>query len=122
MDDEDFGRELAEEGGGEEMTHVFMELQVKEEAKSHWGFKQVPFLVFADADKCVVAAGGPKQVRTPTTRIKNGCRHELKPNPHSPTKPPSMRLLYRLHSLTNQRILLTCVDGFERAIARGQAD
>mmetsp|Transcript_6805 Transcript_6805/g.12631 ORF Transcript_6805/g.12631 Transcript_6805/m.12631 type:complete len:200 (-) Transcript_6805:167-766(-) len=61
LDDEEFGKELVEEGDWGNMTHAFMEPKEKEAAKAEWGFSAVPFLVVAVQGR-VIAQGSPKVV------------------------------------------------------------
>ena len=44
----------------ENLTHVFMEIDVKEEAKLFFGFTAVPFIVVIDIDGTVLGKGDPK--------------------------------------------------------------
>jgi len=46
----------------ENMTHVFMEVDAKEQAKAEWGFSAVPFYVVVDANGSVIGTGEPKTV------------------------------------------------------------
>jgi hypothetical protein len=46
----------------ENLTHVFMEVEVKEEAKALFGFNAVPFVIVVDKDGNVIGHGDPKTV------------------------------------------------------------
>ena len=57
----------------ENLMHVFMEVEVKEEAKALFGFNAVPFVIVVDKDGNVIGHGDPKTVdyaslvKTPTS-------------------------------------------------------
>lgn len=44
------------------LTHTFMEMDVKEEAKKAFGFNAVPFYVVVSKDGRVLGAGDPKKI------------------------------------------------------------
>jgi hypothetical protein len=48
--------------GWENITHSFMELDVKEKAKEYFGFSSVPFIVAVSNNGVVVEKGSPKVV------------------------------------------------------------
>ena len=57
--------EMAKEmiaGNWENMAHVFMEMDVKENAKAAFGFSAVPFVVVVDKSGAVIGQGDPKLV------------------------------------------------------------
>jgi len=56
LDDEEFGRELVEEGGWTLLTHTFTPNESRNAAKACWGIVQVPFLVVA-RDSLTIASG-----------------------------------------------------------------
>lgn len=61
LDDEEFGRELVEEGGWTSLVHAFTSNQSRIAAKACWGIVQVPFLVVA-RDGLTIASGPPTKV------------------------------------------------------------
>lgn len=47
-------------GTWENLVHVFMDIDVKEEAKQIFGFTSVPFVVLIDKDGAILGHGDPK--------------------------------------------------------------
>eukprot|EP00617_Octactis_speculum_P027084 CAMPEP_0185752192 /NCGR_PEP_ID=MMETSP1174-20130828/10995_1 /TAXON_ID=35687 /ORGANISM="Dictyocha speculum, Strain CCMP1381" /LENGTH=163 /DNA_ID=CAMNT_0028429535 /DNA_START=24 /DNA_END=515 /DNA_ORIENTATION=- len=62
LDDEEFAKELVEEGEWEHMTHAFAPVASKDMAKSVFGFTSVPFYVVSSQDSEVLIAGSGQQV------------------------------------------------------------
>ena len=58
----DLAKEMVEESEWGNLTHVFMEVDVKEKAKAAFGFTAVPFVVVVNADGVVVGHGDPKNL------------------------------------------------------------
>eukprot|EP00618_Florenciella_parvula_P026471 CAMPEP_0119511062 /NCGR_PEP_ID=MMETSP1344-20130328/29834_1 /TAXON_ID=236787 /ORGANISM="Florenciella parvula, Strain CCMP2471" /LENGTH=200 /DNA_ID=CAMNT_0007548027 /DNA_START=16 /DNA_END=618 /DNA_ORIENTATION=+ len=63
-DDEEVGRDLAEEGEWYEMTHAYVATETKEMCKETFGFKSVPHYVVASKDGQVRFMGGVSKFST----------------------------------------------------------
>mmetsp|Transcript_1397 Transcript_1397/g.1821 ORF Transcript_1397/g.1821 Transcript_1397/m.1821 type:complete len:162 (+) Transcript_1397:30-515(+) len=57
LDDLDFGAELVAENDWDNITHTYASTEVKEIAKSCWGFKSVPFIVVLGPDGATSFSG-----------------------------------------------------------------
>ena len=66
LDDPEFAKEIVEEHEWERMTHAGMDVETKELAKAHWGFKAVPYLVVLDATGETAFAGSALKVTAET--------------------------------------------------------
>ena len=66
LDDPEFAKEIVEENEWERMTHAGMDVETKELAKAHWGFKAVPYLVVIDATGETAFAGSALKVTAET--------------------------------------------------------